>query len=65
VQALSVWTEDRVRHYGLFQNEKGYSLDPGGVRCKTIVKLIKHFYDFTLPRCDVKLTALINIFIWT
>lgn len=56
-RALSVWTGDRVRHYMVFQDEKGYALDPDGVRCKTIEKLIKHFYDFTLPRCDVKLTA--------
>ena len=100
MQALSVWTGDRVRHYRVFQDEvcgsslssnffslflckflivwqfgctihsepltslcvvfilqKGYALDPDGVRCKTIEKLIKHFYDFPLPRCDVKLTA--------
>ena len=41
----------------VFILQKGYALDPDGVRCKTIEKLIKHFYDFTLPRCDVKLTA--------
>lgn len=56
-RALSVWTGDRVRHYMVFQDEKGYALDPEGVRCKTIEDLLKHFYDFTLPRCDVKLKA--------
>ena len=56
---------DTLTYLGDFILKKGYSLDPDGVRCKTVVKLIKHFYDITLPRCDMKLTALINIFIWT
>ena len=54
---------DTLTYLGDFILQKGYSLDPDGVRCKTVVKLIKHFYDITLPRCDMKLTALINIFI--
>ena len=41
----------------VFILQKGYALDPDGVQYKTIEKLIKHFYDFPLPRCDVKLTA--------
>ena len=41
----------------VFILQKGHALDPYGVRCKTSGKLIEHFYDFTLPRGDVKLTA--------
>lgn len=55
-RALSVWTGDRVRHYMLFYDEKGFALDPEGARFGKIEDLIRHFYDFTLPKCDVKLT---------
>lgn len=55
--ALSVWTGDRVRHYVIFlEQSQGYALQPDGPRFDKLEEMIRHYYDFNLPKCDVKLT---------
>ena len=88
LQALSVWTGDRVRHYVIFLEQvreknlgqilgfgsfsslhkiielvpaphpqsQGYALQPDGPRFDKLEEMIRHYYDFNLPKCDVKLT---------
>ena len=34
----------------------GYALDPEGERFADMKDLLRHYYKFNLPRCDVKLT---------
>lgn len=39
-----------------FQN-LGYALDPEGERFDNMKDLLRHYYKFNLPKCDVKLTS--------
>eukprot|EP00117_Sycon_ciliatum_P013900 scpid29876/ scgid14383/ SH3 domain-binding protein 2 len=55
-KVLSVWTEDRCRHYKVFFDEKlKFSLQRG-THFATLPTLVQHYHANSLPKCEYKLS---------